>query len=1044
MNVSHGVQHEPRTVVQLSLINSTGDSYHRMRWPGEHLSAQVPAWRIINLDARAQERFTWGEHADLLVIFQSNDLDLFPLVEKRRRLGRTTLVELNDNFYDAPASAPIASQWSSPVIWQTYERFLTECDGVIVTGPGLRELFASRTTRPIHILENHFPKALPRFEDVWTPPDGSTGLGWAGSIGHLADLLAFEPVIREVLRESPSTMLHLMGNAGIPDWLSVSSERLRFTPWGGMDEYLRFWKPVQIGFVPLLETSCNRCRSDIKAVEMAGCGVLPVLPDALPYQSFLKATGIRPYDSADSLHHIVSEYLRAPERLEADARTCFEYVRNERTGPMRHERLHLYQSLMTAEVSRYAWPLPSGYHETGGTPLAEMSHITLLTRLRTELESGVSPDVVLLQLRDALPDHRFNPDVALAEIRLLKQSTQEGTLERIRHYQQVFPRDLRFRFAELDETTALDHRLPLWRCLLKHLSAQERPIQAFYQSQIVRRLSQELTQLPTSALFTLSETVSGFLRLYPDDAALRFAGARTALQLGSTEQAERHFRWLLESRQATFNNQKFFADSDAAEFATWTNALNARRHGVSWQDSARPELDSDASASAQTGPVNQAVSQASPAPEYYLQPALAETPTVDERNFGFDTEAMQLAMAHLTAGHFTEAWHRFNTIIKAEPSNAVALLQRGLASWSSGNTSDCEADIRHARQLAPHNGLFFDQLAIVQRTCGKLTAAIEASRSAIDLQPLNAGFQLTLADSLSLAGRHAETEAVCRRAVELSANDVDFQQAACHRLAVSLLAQHRHDEAVQILRAALQAPDVKRWQVIQSTIAESLAQTYLEIGVEQGTNLELIRAPQMFGVDPVAPMPRVQQLLHFGVARYFAMTSDQFFSRQAGLLTQNPPDVVFIDGLHTFEQSLRDVENCLQFLSPNGVILMHDCNPTSAVMATPARSIEEVVNLAQQGRLPGWKGQWEGWTGDVWKTIALLRATRSDLRVCVLDCDFGIGVVTRGPATERIDASPDDIAALSFEDLDVQRQELLGLLDPTELTGVLKDSGRST
>jgi hypothetical protein len=60
------------------------------------------------------------------------------------------------------------------------------------------------------------------------------------------------------------------------------------------------------------------------------------------------------------------------------------------------------------------------------------------------------------------------------------------------------------------------------------------------------------------------------------------------------------------------------------------------------------------------------------------------------------------------------------------------------------------------------------------------------------------------------------------------------------------------------------------------------------------------------------------------------MTSDEFF--------ENPPhslafdwisefDLIFIDGLHTAEQVQKDFENALKILSPNGFIVIHDCNP---------------------------------------------------------------------------------------------------------------------
>ena len=51
------IDQEELTIVQLVLVNDTGDSFYRMRWPGAELTKQNPKLRVINLDAQAKERF---------------------------------------------------------------------------------------------------------------------------------------------------------------------------------------------------------------------------------------------------------------------------------------------------------------------------------------------------------------------------------------------------------------------------------------------------------------------------------------------------------------------------------------------------------------------------------------------------------------------------------------------------------------------------------------------------------------------------------------------------------------------------------------------------------------------------------------------------------------------------------------------------------------------------------------------------------------------------------------------------------------------------
>lgn len=76
------------------------------------------------------------------------------------------------------------------------------------------------------------------------------------------------------------------------------------------------------------------------------------------------------------------------------------------------------------------------------------------------------------------------------------------------------------------------------------------------------------------------------------------------------------------------------------------------------------------------------------------------------------------------------------------------------------------------------------------------------------------------------------------------------------------------------------------------------------------------------------------------------MTSDAFFNNIPKIIIQKGIDVVLIDGLHTYEQSLKDVLNTLNYLTNNEIIVMHDCNPPHEPAATPAFSIEEAEKRA--------------------------------------------------------------------------------------------------
>jgi SAM-dependent methyltransferase len=220
--------------------------------------------------------------------------------------------------------------------------------------------------------------------------------------------------------------------------------------------------------------------------------------------------------------------------------------------------------------------------------------------------------------------------------------------------------------------------------------------------------------------------------------------------------------------------------------------------------------------------------------------------------------------------------------------------------------------------------------------------------------------------------------------------------------------------------------------LIAQSILDALgSEAYLEIGVNTGVSFIPIKAKRKWGVDPSYTLTArrlikyaVFSFLRIKVERLFRMTSDEFFVKNEKLLTSYGIDVCLVDGLHTYEQALKDVLNVLKYLKPKGVILIHDCNPTTELMARPVARIEDLIRQSSP--------QWDGaWSGDVWKTLVHLRSLRDDVDAFVLDCDTGIGIVTKRRPKGHLPCSESDIRAMDYSFLSNNRQALLGL-QPSE------------
>ncbi len=171
--------------------------------------------------------------------------------------------------------------------------------------------------------------------------------------------------------------------------------------------------------------------------------------------------------------------------------------------------------------------------------------------------------------------------------------------------------------------------------------------------------------------------------------------------------------------------------------------------------------------------------------------------------------------------------------------------------------------------------------------------------------------------------------------------------------------------------------DYFRWDMIEYLIKKNNYKKYLEIGCDQNQLFSRINIQNKVGVDPVSG----------GNVRE---ASDSFFEKNREMF-----DIIFIDGLHIYEQVKRDILNSIKYLNDEGVILIHDCLPDS---------------MAKQA-VPRYKMQWNG---DVWKAIVDLRQN-ADLEIFTCEIDQGIGIIKKNKNTSilKIDKP---IQKLKFKD----------------------------
>jgi len=176
---------------------------------------------------------------------------------------------------------------------------------------------------------------------------------------------------------------------------------------------------------------------------------------------------------------------------------------------------------------------------------------------------------------------------------------------------------------------------------------------------------------------------------------------------------------------------------------------------------------------------------------------------------------------------------------------------------------------------------------------------------------------------------------------------------------------------------------------------------YLEIGCDKNELFDSIPVINKIGVDPNRG----------GNKR---MTSDEFFNSNSDYF-----DIIFIDGLHTYEQVRRDAINALNSLNEDGFVLFHDMLP---------------MNWEQQ-HVPR---IFSDWTGDCWKLIIELKNSIG-IEFKIIAVDFGVLVIRKTNINYKIPNMIKEINKSGF-DLFVDNYSSFPILSFEDFNYYLKSS----
>lgn len=204
--------------------------------------------------------------------------------------------------------------------------------------------------------------------------------------------------------------------------------------------------------------------------------------------------------------------------------------------------------------------------------------------------------------------------------------------------------------------------------------------------------------------------------------------------------------------------------------------------------------------------------------------------------------------------------------------------------------------------------------------------------------------------------------------------------------------------------------DMDRPSVLQPIIDLFGEPRYLEIGVSQGVTFHALKATSRVAVDPEFAFP-IPSEPEPGV-EYHLQTSDDFFADYRGAKF----DVIYLDGLHTFEQTLRDTLNAILFIKDKGIIVIDDVVPTS--YPASLRDSNDTIAIRKATADSD-----TAWMGDVYKLVFFIESFLPGYDYRVLSENHGQLIMWQAPRRQSstLDIKLSDIYKFDYLDVVLRR-----------------------
>lgn len=298
-------------------------TYLRCELPARYLPGKVSRECVL---AQDEGSFWFPDHQGAAVFQFAGDAHWALMVHGLQSKGIRVLMEADDNYF-AVGPKMKSTGWSKRKnqgahSLEGHAAILKWVDGCIVTTEFLARQYRKHNPNVFVAPNTVDPIDWPTIDK---PDDGVLRIGWFASNSHTEDTRLIYRAMEWASRQ-PGVEVLTMG------YHPPFKFRHGHIPWQDLAGYREAMFQIDVGVAPVVPTPWSLCRSDLKAIEYAMGGALPVVSDVAPYDLFAHdenciKVGNKPAHWLKAIQRVVQN-REETKRLAAEAK---RYVLAERT-----------------------------------------------------------------------------------------------------------------------------------------------------------------------------------------------------------------------------------------------------------------------------------------------------------------------------------------------------------------------------------------------------------------------------------------------------------------------------------------------------------------------------------------------------------------------------------------------------------------------------------------------------------------------------------------------------------------------------------------